>query len=132
MIKSFILKFNKKIKKQINKLYYFILNNKIDYYYFEKFYENIENELKLFLNKIFFIRNSLIDFYKILLKLWIKYKNEHKDDRIIVDNFIKMNLSIFNELFFNIKSKLLLKYKEDNTRFIYINYNIDIKNYKLN
>lgn len=97
--------------KSVDKFYLQILesgkidtnNRKFDKY-IEQYIE-IEVEIKSLLNKnkIKPLNNSSVRICEITLELWIKYKEEHRKDRLLSDGVIKLNRKTFDDLFFAIQ-----------------------------
>lgn len=65
-------------------------------------YVEIEVELVSLLskNKIRPLNENSIRICEITLELWVKYKNEHKEDNELSDGLIKLNLLTFRDLFY--------------------------------
>ena len=65
-------------------------------------YAGIEAELNslLYKNKIRPLNENSTRICEITLQLWMKYKNEHKEDNKISDGVIELNRNTFNDLFF--------------------------------
>jgi hypothetical protein len=69
---------------------------------FAQQYVDIEVELNALLNKnkIRPLNENSVRICEITLELWIKYKEEHKDDNTLSDGLIKLNRLTFADLFF--------------------------------
>jgi hypothetical protein len=69
---------------------------------FIKHYINLEVELTSILNKnkIRPLNENSTRICEITLELWIKYKEEHKEDDGITDGLIKLNRLTFSDLFY--------------------------------
>jgi len=65
-------------------------------------YVEIEVELASLLskNKIRPLNENSIRICEITLELWVKYKEEHKEDNELSDGLIKLNRLTFNDLFY--------------------------------
>lgn len=65
-------------------------------------YVEIEVELASLLskNKIRPLNDNSIRICEITLELWVKYKNEHKEDNELSDGIIKLNRLTFRDLFY--------------------------------
>ncbi len=69
---------------------------------FAQQYVDIEVELHALLNKnkIRPLNENSVRICEITLELWIKYKEEHRDDNTLSDGLIKLNRMTFDDLFF--------------------------------
>jgi len=69
---------------------------------FVKSYVEIEVELSSLLNKnkIRPLNENSIRICEITLELWVKYKEEHKEDNELSDGLIKLNQLTFSDLFY--------------------------------
>ncbi len=78
------------------------LNNGRAYNNFSGQYVNIEVELNSLLNKnkIRPLNENSTRICEITIQLWIKYKEEHKNDNTLSDGLIKLNRKTFSDLFF--------------------------------
>lgn len=99
------------LAKQVDKFYLEMLettSNSNGGRAFKKFtesYVNIEVELNSLLNKnqVRPLNENSIRICEITLQLWIKYKNEHKEDNNLSDGLIKLNRKTFGDLFYSMQ-----------------------------
>ncbi|MCH7827212.1 MAG: hypothetical protein IIC75_04440 [Bacteroidetes bacterium] len=97
-----------KTTKQVDKFYLTMLetttenNNGRIFEKFSKQYVDIEVELNSLLNqnKVRPLNENSTRICEITLKLWQKYKEEHKKDNTLSNGLIKLNLKSFSDLFF--------------------------------
>jgi hypothetical protein len=96
------------LAKEVDKFYLNMLetttseNNGRAYELFANSYVDIEVELNSILNKNKArpLNENSTRICEITLELWIKYKNEHKEDNELSDGLIKLNRQTFNDLFY--------------------------------
>jgi hypothetical protein len=96
------------LAKEVDKFYLNMLetttndNDGRAYELFANSYVDIEVELNSILNKNRArpLNESSTRICEITLELWIKYKNEHKEDNNLSDGLIKLNRQTFNDLFY--------------------------------
>jgi len=97
-----------KTSKAVDKLYLLMLETTAaenEGRTFEKFseqYVDIEVEMNSLLNKnkIRPLNENSTRICEITLQLWIKYKQEHKEDNTLSDGLIKLNRQTFSDLFY--------------------------------
>ncbi|MBC8045277.1 MAG: hypothetical protein H7Y00_00630 [Fimbriimonadaceae bacterium] len=76
------------------------------YNFYSEEYINIEVELNslLYKNKVRPLNENSVRICEITLQLWIKYKEEHKQDDKLSNGLIKLNRVSFADLFFAMQS----------------------------
>ena len=96
------------IAKSVDKFYLEMLettsnnNNERSFNNFAESYVEIEVELNSLLNKnkVRPLNDNSTRICEITLELWIKYKDEHKNDNTLSDGLIKLNRKTFSDLFY--------------------------------